>query len=192
MAILAFCPNGHTFESRAFRIEHFRTLKLSGNMESCPTCGAMAPLMEGTFEMVEGVLRVLTMPSTSLDRMRQLKDVLSQLKIDLGSLGEDEARELLVREAPELVEVFQRLPSDPTLRLAYVGLLVMVIQTLIMLWGTIKPTDASFTDAQVEHIIEQVLNSQATAPPPSSAPPPGPPTSPPNPPAAPPPPATGP
>jgi len=61
--ILAHCRHcGATFQSRAFKVSNVFNLTLSGNREECPNCHKMADIADGTFNVVGGMIQVVSAP----------------------------------------------------------------------------------------------------------------------------------
>ncbi|MER8373357.1 hypothetical protein [Mesorhizobium sp. M1406] len=82
--IPVYCPNcGNLFASRAISIRgDVRNLVLEGNTESCPRCGRMASIIEGKFDVVDGVLQMLKGSQLSTAMLKQFVSVLKQAQRD--------------------------------------------------------------------------------------------------------------
>lgn len=78
MPVYAHCPScGLDFESRAFAFEGATNINLQGNWETCPSCGQMASIMDGRFNISGGTLEVLDGPQWTRDLLIRLskKDI---------------------------------------------------------------------------------------------------------------------
>ncbi len=62
MGPIVFCPDGHVFESRGFRVENARRITLRDTREICPSCGAMTKIMDGEFDFKRNNITVLSAP----------------------------------------------------------------------------------------------------------------------------------
>ncbi|NNN16369.1 MAG: hypothetical protein HKL82_11025 [Acidimicrobiaceae bacterium] len=174
MGPIVFCPNGHVFESRGFRIENARHVTLQGNRETCPSCGAMAEIMDGEFDFIRDTITVLSAPQITINRLQALERLLRQ--------GADRPPEEVVRaigeEAPDLGATLLRtlLPSDPSKLREWLLVLLAVIQLLISL-QTLPMAEQAGTpsEVEIEQIVRNVINSelshsQPTPPPEPPAP----------------------
>lgn len=77
MTIAAVCPVHGPFESRAFAIENSAHVTLSGNQESCPTCGLASRIMEGTFSFPERSTVVHDAPEWSIRALSSVNRAIS-------------------------------------------------------------------------------------------------------------------
>jgi hypothetical protein len=169
--ILVFCPNGHVFESRAFSFEgNIHGLTLKGNWETCPICGAMAEIMDGEFDVIDGVVRLLAAPQTTLDRLQRLRELLQNLRAENAS--PEQAAEVLEAEAPGLARL---LPRNRAEFLAVLAILLTVIAILVGHYDATHQK-SGLTDNDVTKIIKEVIDHQqqspTTSPPPQTPPPP--------------------
>src|SRR5690242_11305315 len=75
--ILSFCPScGFIFRSQAFGLTG-TGITMDNVQESCPRCNAMANVLDGTFDISAGIIRVLAAPGWTRS---VLKHVLAILK----------------------------------------------------------------------------------------------------------------
>ena len=76
--LVSVCPNCGPFESIAYPFQNARRLTMSGSGESCPRCGRPARTIDGTFDISEGVVTVLSAPEWS----RQALDLIQKPLLD--------------------------------------------------------------------------------------------------------------
>jgi hypothetical protein len=70
-SLAAVCDVHGAFPSRAFAMSNVQGLTLSGNTESCPTCGRPSKIVDGTFNVSPGgVVRVLSAPEWTWEALR--------------------------------------------------------------------------------------------------------------------------
>jgi hypothetical protein len=153
--ILVFCPRGHIFESRAF---HFGgnaiNITLSGNRESCPVCGAMANIMDGTFDIIDGVTHVLSAPHWTLERLHSLRAVLERLPT---TTTRDDIARVLETDAPDLK---QAIPTDPSRLREYMAILLVVIGFLIAHHdAAVAHHDSEQQSQQIEKMDEDIVRA---------------------------------
>ena len=108
MGPMVFCPKGHVFESRMFRIENSTNITLVGNTEPCPVCGSTARVMDGTFDFVDGVVRVLSAPKITCDRLRALEQVLK----DSTGQPREEVVQAIRKTDPKLGRALEKLHPE--------------------------------------------------------------------------------
>jgi len=151
MRPLVFCPNGHVFESRAFLFGgNVRNLSLRGNRETCPACGAMAEIMDGEFDVIDGSVRILSAPQITLDRLMHLRTVFGLLRDENASPARITAT--LAQEAPELIAA---LPEDTRQWLPYLAVLISIIAIVVAIqYGQVAHHDAEVAHHDATHQVE--------------------------------------
>lgn len=149
----AFCPRcGLVFASRMFSLSHVQGLTMSGNRESCPRCGAMAELPDGTFNVTGDTIEVLAASGLTRARLLLLADVLRSAQSQGAS--SEAVGEAVLAEAPALRSLVER--YAPRMRQAFVVFLLMVIE-LLLAQGIAELRDDSATREDVRKAIEQAL-----------------------------------
>lgn len=146
------CDNcGLDFEGRGIAIAgNVENLTLRGNRESCPRCGAMAHIVEGTYNVRDGVLQALS--ATPLDRalLERLMPIVQRAQA--GEIPPEEAGAEIGYLSPELASAFARVP--PRLRAAFVQLLILVLGIIGgQLYGEWR--DDSVTQSQLEQSLDR-------------------------------------
>ena len=158
----AFCPNcGLIFQSRLIAVEgEARGITMIGNREQCPRCGAWAELPDGTFDVVGDTIHVLFASGLTRERLSRLSTILEEAHA--GNLSADAAAEAVVREAPSLEPLVQRLA--PAMQRAFFWFLLMVIQVLLA-QGLAELRDDSATRQDVrDAVVAAVERCKAAAP----------------------------
>ena len=125
-------------------------LVLENNIESCPRCGGAARIVEGEFNIRDGVFEVLR--STRLDRdMLQRFAGIAQQAND-GAIPMEEAAARIAEEAPALGRALERVPFN--VRKVFIWVL---LQALVILTAQIvaESRDHSATRVDVEHAIQR-------------------------------------
>jgi hypothetical protein len=156
--ILAFCPSGHVFETRALRMFNTSNLSLKGNRETCPYCGDMAEIMDGEYEVIDGAMRLLSAPEVTHGRLRSLRSLVEDLW-DQDASSED-VGVALDREVPTLGRL---LPSDRKALLAWLTILLMVIDLLLQRYDHVhEPPEV--TPDQIDQLIDEIIERQGDLP----------------------------
>jgi SEC-C motif-containing protein len=150
----ASCPScGLVFEAKgAIELGEGVTVESSGNRVSCPRCGAMANMVEGTFTVRGGVLRALTDLELTRERLADLGAV-ARLAQE-GAITADIAAGQLGDHAPPLKSAIEAVPAP--LRKAFVWVLLTALSILAAQWLAEQRDDAA-TPADVQRAVERAL-----------------------------------
>jgi hypothetical protein len=152
----AFCPAcGLIFESRLIAIEgqgRVEGLTLKGNREPCPNCGEEAQTLEGTFDVVDDTIEVLSASGLTWEALERVSAILEQARA--GEMSTDAAVEAVTNEAPSFKPLLDR--YGPRMRKAFILFLLTVIQILIA-QGLSELRDDSATKQDVKQAVEQAV-----------------------------------
>ena len=150
----AFCPNcGLIFQSRLIGISGTaHNITLSGNREQCPRCNAWAELPDGTFDVVDETIHVLSASALTHTRLLRLQAILDQARS--GDMTADAAAEAVTAEAPSLKPLFERF--EPRMQRALIFFLATVIQVLLA-QGIAELRDDSATKHDVQEAVERAI-----------------------------------
>jgi hypothetical protein len=151
----AFCPNcGLIFESRLFSIEGGGThlVRLQGNKEGCPRCGAWAELPDGTFDVVGDTIHVLSASDLTRERLLRLQTILEAAQA--GEVSDDEVAKAVAEEVPELAPLLARL--RPKMGRALIFFLLAVVQ-LLAAQVLAEHREHAATLDDVQHAVEQAV-----------------------------------
>jgi hypothetical protein len=124
-----FCGHcGLVFSSRAFDFGNSTNVTLTGNKESCPRCGRLAEIPDGTFNFVGDTMEVLEATPLTRARLSGLADALSRVRA--GELSEDELADEVEREggSTALAELLRK--ASPRVRHALIMVLIFAIGQL--------------------------------------------------------------
>lgn len=69
--IPASCPScGGLFASRGIQLgPGVKNVTLSGNREECPFCGAWADIADGVFDVIDGILSIVSAPDITQQKL---------------------------------------------------------------------------------------------------------------------------
>jgi hypothetical protein len=142
---------GLSFEGRGIHIEgDIQGLVLQGNTETCPRCGTPARIIEGEFNVRNGLFEALR--STELDR-----DLLAQLallgeQVRAGAVAVEEAEPELAKASPAFASLLARAPASA--RKATVLILLQVLAVLAA-QGVAELRDNSVTLSGLEDALHR-------------------------------------
>ncbi len=129
VVIPAHCPTcGAVFRSRLLSGSgNFKNLTLSGNTETCPYCGNMARTAEGVFDIVEGVISIISAPNITKEMLAAFDDIVRK------AYEEKAAPEDLAKQAedidPTLGEFVRSLSGDNPFYLTVLLLIILAIKS---------------------------------------------------------------
>ena len=125
-------------------------LVLENNIESCPECGGAARIVEGEFNVRNGIFEILR--STPLDRdlLQRFAGIARQAND--GTISMEEAAAHIAEDAPALARLLERVPISA--RKAFIWVL---LQALVILATQIvaESRDHSATTGAVERAIQR-------------------------------------
>jgi hypothetical protein len=150
----AFCPKcGLIFRSNLFHIAGgARNITLEGNRETCPRCGALAELPDGTFDVIDDTIHVLAASQLTRERLFRLQTILEAAQA--GEISDADATEAVAEEAPELRPFLDRF--GPKMGRALLWFLLAAIQILAAQYLAENRSDAA-TPADVQRAVEQAV-----------------------------------
>ena len=148
----AFCDSCDTIFPSGFFFDHASNVTLSGNKAGpCPKCKAMGSIPDGVFNFVGGVIEVLSAPQITIDRLRRLASLIEELKKDPTA----KALQKLQDAAPELKETLKNTPIDSGHITAWLSLILMAIQTIIL--GATLYADSGPTEKEIQDMIDTTI-----------------------------------
>lgn len=81
MSFPARCNHcGHRFISRAFRAENSFGIQIQGVMETCPKCGAMANIQDGTYDFVGSTIGAFRAPGVTREKIERFREIAENVK----------------------------------------------------------------------------------------------------------------
>jgi hypothetical protein len=102
--VVAYCTNcGTIFPSQIpmiFGLRNVKNLNLRGNYEECPNCHHMARTVDGVFEILQGVARLLQGPQITTEILAQFEKLVQKARV--GEITPDELEREAARLDPEL------------------------------------------------------------------------------------------
>jgi hypothetical protein len=150
---------GFEFEGRGIFIEGTVTnVQLWNNTESCPRCGGRARIIEGTFNVRDGVVEVLRATASNRILLSRFADVAKLAQA--GSLDQEEAISQIAEESPEIRSLLERVPER--FRQIFIWVLLQAIVVLAA-QGVSELRDNSATPGDVQRIVHQYERSERHA-----------------------------
>lgn len=164
MPVVAVCPVHGAFESRAIQLENATDVVLSGNVESCPQCGRLSRVMDGTYNFdTSGVAQVLAAPAWSRLALRQVQSEVRRLAnaAENPELSDDMVQQIATEVAARIASHDERV-AEMVLsgirdrpRHAAIAFLLALITVLGMIDGAVG--GARVTYDAVEKIVNEVF-----------------------------------
>lgn len=79
-AVLALCPIHGSFPSRLVQVSSGSNIRMVGNGESCPKCGASSRTMEGIFNVRDGLVEILSAPGWTREALGEAAELVRRAK----------------------------------------------------------------------------------------------------------------
>lgn len=134
IAMPAFCTKCENVFSSGFIFGGTsRNITLQGNLASCPKCGGIGIVPDGTYDFIEDTIHILSGPETTLDSLRRLKSILEKAKEE--DREPQEVAATIKREIPEQSLIADNLEKEKkdkfrfqiTLMVAIVGIVISAV-----------------------------------------------------------------
>jgi hypothetical protein len=122
------CPHcGALFASRAFGISagNIQGVTFIGNKETCINCGKMASIVDGTFDVVDGALKLIAGPALTKEVLQKFADLVERaVQSNMGPEELERQAELLDPTLKEFVVEIAKKSSGPAALLILLVLLL--------------------------------------------------------------------
>lgn len=133
-----------------FRIEgNIRSLHLEGNRETCPNCGNMAQIVDGTFNTVGGALAMISGPQITTDVLRRF-GILAQSAIE-KKITTEELHKQATEIDPLLGEMVNKIGKSNVM------LPIALMLIVVFLKGCQFHIDAKL---DINHLFDQISSHQ--------------------------------
>jgi len=158
----AFCTScGLIFESRAFGFGGgAHNITLTGVRETCPRCGSLADLPDGTFNVFGDTIHVLASPELTRQRLERLKEIVDAAQ--RGTLRGAEVTDAVAEAVPEAARWFAQMQA--LMGRAFLPFLFVVLQ-LLAAQLIAEARDDSATREDVERAIAGAVDRCIQSPP---------------------------
>lgn len=159
MAVVpAHCDHcGHTWQPRnTIEFHGSAQVTMNNSRVSCPRCGGMARLLEGTFAVRDEVLQVLSAPDWTLEKLEELSGVLAWARTRLAE--DPEGALARVAEVDRRVGglLLTRLESgwskDDTWKL------IMALIAVLAILIPVLTRDGGISEEEVRRIVDQQVD----------------------------------
>jgi hypothetical protein len=135
-------PSGYVFDS-------CKHISIKSCFVQCPRCRGMAKVVEGIFNIIDDNIEVLSGPQITEKTVEKLNVLLMQAQ--KGEISPEEIKAKVTNDIPELALFSRYFPKTSSDLVAWLVLLVMVIQTIESL--------AKDDNKSSKVIIEQTINN---------------------------------
>lgn len=162
MVVVAVCPVHGAFESNFMAAVNSVGVTLNNNSESCPKCGSLSQVMEGTFNFgSNGIAEVVSAPAWTRAALKQVQQALADAKRRIQDLGEDpdavaeETIRCLEHANPALASKFHEFLGSPVL--SNVLNLILIFTTFVSM---MSPGDQPWNEELFNRIVELEVENQ--------------------------------
>lgn len=172
MRIPAFCDDCGTAFRSPFNVSgRVMALTLEGNkVGPCPACGGLGSIPDGTFDFIDGAVRILARPQRTVDDLRTLALILEDAKI--GAITQEESISRITESVPDLTNPVLGLLPNSQKMLPWIATLAAVISTVIAFKVMLNPSESpttintdinvtvekELTEEQLSEIIEKIFD----------------------------------
>lgn len=161
MRIPAFCDDCGTAFPSPFNVSgRVMALTLEGNkVGPCPACGGMGSIPDGTFDFIDGAVRVLASPQRTIDDLRTLALVLEDART--GTITQEETISHIRDTVPGLTNLVLGLVPNSQNTLQWIATLAAVIGTVIAFKVMLNPSDSPTTiNTDIDVTVERELTEE--------------------------------
>ena len=147
--IPAFCDTCGTAFKSGFFAENASNLTLRNNKAGpCPKCGGMGSIPDGTFNVINNAIQIISAPDYSIEQLKKLANILAIAK--MNSVGAEEVTQKIQKEIPSFMSLRDVLPKTRTELYAFLTLLILVITLIIQ-----TRRESSITKVDIQNIVTQ-------------------------------------
>jgi hypothetical protein len=124
----------------------------------CPACGGMGSVLDGTYQTVGNVIKLLAGPQKTVNQLRNLVAVITEAR--KVAKVPNEAVKKIKNEAPELSSIADSLPKTRYELYAFLTLIIMAINTIIAAAALFMGKGPTEEEVQglIEKSIERAFN----------------------------------
>lgn len=125
---------------------------MRGNVETCPTCGADADLLDGTFDVAEDAVHVVFASDLTRERLALFQKILAS--VQAGEITFEEATEAIAAESPQFRQFFAR--YGPQMGTAIAAILLWMF-TLLAAQAVAEHRDDSASREDVQQAFDEAV-----------------------------------
>ena len=142
------------FFSTMMRFENARGISFTNTRVQCPKCGAMAQILDGTYDFVDNAIHLLAGPATTAATLRQIAALLEAARTR-GDTRE-ELRSTLATHGDAIGSLGDLLPSGRAELYAFVAMVLALIQLLLQ---AAQPSGSVTVEQVFNTVVEQHQSS---------------------------------
>lgn len=127
-SLIAYCETcGGPFQSSLAEVKKATDLTVTGNLETCPRCGELAPVLDGVFNVTHGVLEIVRAPGLTRDLYQRFGKLIGEAaKTDMAA---DELNKRAGEIHPQLEQATKQLPAKSPWRIIVLMLLIAALES---------------------------------------------------------------
>lgn len=154
MSVPVHCPYcGLGFTSRVFHIENSSDITLQGNRETCPRCGQLANIQDGTYDFVGNVISAIRAPGVMRADVLALQNIAKS--VQSGELSAEDAESEIAKINAAFVVIWRWTNANAGA--------ITVLLAIIALWVAVYAAHAADMSSEQQHSDEvhqtQVIES---------------------------------
>ncbi|HEX9050160.1 MAG TPA: SEC-C metal-binding domain-containing protein [Anaeromyxobacter sp.] len=160
MHVPAFCDScGAIFASGI--VAGGGTFTFTGCAATCPRCGAMARIPDGTFSFIGDTIRLLSGPAATVAQLRRLAEIVRAVRA--RAMTREAAEAAVASDVPQFAALFEWLRKHQGDLAAWIGVILTAIGLVI------AARESGGPKVEVHNVV-QVLTSGPPPAPPTRAP----------------------
>ncbi|ALV21074.1 SEC-C metal-binding domain-containing protein [Carnobacterium antarcticum] len=135
------------------------TIVMKGNKTNCPKCGNMARILDGTYEMVNNIINIISSPQRQFEELKTFSEILKEAQKNGFSV--DEIAIKTKKQTPGLSSLVDLLPKSRDEKRSDIQFWINIILTII-LFILPRMLDGEVTGTQninTEQIINTTINN---------------------------------
>lgn len=153
----AFCTQCGLVFGSGIAINNSTNIQLRNVSSSCPRCGAMARVPDGIYNVLGGVIELLSGPTSSVEQLRRLQSVLEQARAQ--GKNREEVQTAITLAAPELASLASALPVTRGELYAFITTILTLLTLIVSAYAAWKPAGPS--QAEIEAMVATALEKAA-------------------------------
>jgi hypothetical protein len=156
----AFCTGCGLVFGSGFVIEDSTNIHIQNFSSSCPRCGSIAKIPDGVYNVLGGVIELLSGPTKSARQLRSLQQKLRHARAHGES--HENVQSLISKNAPELSSIVSSLPKTRGELYAFLTVLITLLGILVNTYAARRPSGP--TQAEIEAMVAKALSKSAERP----------------------------
>lgn len=157
----AFCNDCNAIFRSGFNVGGGTATFIGSSAGPCPVCGGMGSIPDGVYTAAGNVLRLLSGPQITVERLQKLAAVIRE--VHKKNAEPQQVTDLIKKEAPELRSVVDAIPKTRSELYNFILVILTAISVLIAANAlTSKGLDEDEIEKLVEDTVEEAIRESQT------------------------------